>query len=153
MDQTLIVSTGPEIKYRARLSKYGARLNKYGARLNKFGARDKKYGARDKKYRARLSKYGARLNKYGARFSKYGARDNFRKNYFYNVLSQPPYMYMSCTGIFWEVCTCTSCDILRRLHMYNLYTSVQLAVGGVGWGPLSIAVECMQGGLNLLWCF
>jgi hypothetical protein len=39
---------------------------------------------------ARLSKYGARLNKYGARLSKYGARDNFGKNYFYDVLSQPP---------------------------------------------------------------
>jgi hypothetical protein len=63
----------------------GARLNKYGARLNKYGARLSKYGDR-------LNKYGARLNKYGARLSKYGARDNFGKNYFYNDLSQPPYI-------------------------------------------------------------
>jgi hypothetical protein len=63
----------------------------YGARLSI------KYGARDKKYGARHSKYGARLNKYGARLSKYGARDNFGKNYFYNVLSQPPYIE---TGVF-----------------------------------------------------
>jgi hypothetical protein len=51
------------------------------------------YGARDKKY-------GARLSKYGARDKKYGARDKFGKNYFCNVLSQPPYNMNKSSNIF-----------------------------------------------------